>query len=103
MLYVVDVLIIARCVFRVVEFAQGRAGVLQRKEVWMYVFDGLFMFLVMLVLLLWHPSRLGYYHGKREGRGEDVEEGKKRRRRRQRRRGSSHRRTREWFEGGGVT
>ncbi|OJI88023.1 hypothetical protein ASPTUDRAFT_61421 [Aspergillus tubingensis CBS 134.48] len=101
-LYVVDMLIIARCIFRVVEFAQGRTGMLQRKEVWMYVFDGLLMFLVMAVLLLWHPSRLGYYHGKREGRGEDVEEGKKRRRRRQRRRGSSHRRTREWFEGGGV-
>ncbi|RDH32557.1 RTA1 like protein-domain-containing protein [Aspergillus welwitschiae] len=96
-LYVVDVLIIARCVFRVVEFAQGRAGVLQRKEVWMYVFDGLLMFLVMVVLLVWHPSRLGCE--KREGRGNDVEGGKKKRRRR---RSSSHRRVRGWVEGGGI-
>lgn len=66
-LYIVDILIIARCVFRIVEFAQGRTGVLQRKEVWMYVFDGLLMVLVMVVLLVWHPSRLGNSHGKEEG------------------------------------
>ncbi|GAT20943.1 RTA1 domain protein [Aspergillus luchuensis] len=51
----------------IVEFAQGRTGVLQRKEVWMYVFDGLLMVLVMVVLLVWHPSRLGNSHGKEEG------------------------------------
>ncbi|OJJ69610.1 hypothetical protein ASPBRDRAFT_157628 [Aspergillus brasiliensis CBS 101740] len=89
-LYVVDVLIIGRCVFRVVEFAQGRTGELQRKEVWMYAFDGLLMVLVMVILLFWHPSSLGYGKGVRGGG--DVEGVKMKRRRR--RRSSSHRRGR---------
>ncbi|PYH89603.1 RTA1-domain-containing protein [Aspergillus ellipticus CBS 707.79] len=57
-LYITNVLILTRCVFRVIEFAQGTNGTLQSHEIWLYIFDGLLMFLVMIILLIYHPSRL---------------------------------------------
>ncbi|PYI33261.1 RTA1-domain-containing protein [Aspergillus indologenus CBS 114.80] len=84
-LYLTNALILGRSVFRVVEFAMGRDGVLQRREVWLYVFDGGVMALAMLLLLVWHPSRLRLRRG---GRG-DVQgegEGKRRRKTRKKRR-----------------
>ncbi|RAH76588.1 RTA1-domain-containing protein [Aspergillus japonicus CBS 114.51] len=84
-LYLTNALILGRSVFRVVEFAMGRDGVLQRREVWLYVFDGGVMALVMLLLLVWHPSRLRLRGG---GRGVVRREwgGKKRRKTRKTRR-----------------
>ncbi|RAL08016.1 RTA1 domain-containing protein, partial [Aspergillus homomorphus CBS 101889] len=63
-LYVVSGCVLGRSVFRVVEFACGAEGVLQRREVWLYVLDGGLMGVVMGVLLVWHPSRM------RDGGGE---------------------------------
>ncbi|OJJ95228.1 hypothetical protein ASPACDRAFT_55273 [Aspergillus aculeatus ATCC 16872] len=66
-LYLTNGLVLGRSVFRVV---------------WLYVFDGAVMALVMLVLLVWHPSRL---RGVRRDYVRGQGGGKKRRRRRKRR------------------
>ncbi|PYI08042.1 RTA1-domain-containing protein [Aspergillus sclerotiicarbonarius CBS 121057] len=79
-LYITNGLILARSVFRVIEFAQETDGALQRREVWLYVFDGLLMFLVMVILLLYHPSRLIREGGRRKGGPKGGREKKGRRR-----------------------
>ncbi|RAL02167.1 RTA1 domain-containing protein [Aspergillus ibericus CBS 121593] len=84
-LYLTNGLILARSVYRVIEFAEGSDGALQRREVWLYVFDGLLMFLVMVVLLLYHPSRLVWVEERSGG-------GARRRGKKGRRRKSSSRR-----------
>jgi hypothetical protein len=53
---VVSALILIRCVFRLIEFAQGNAGYLISHEVYMYLLDTTMMFLVMVVMNIFHPS-----------------------------------------------
>ncbi|KAI9373390.1 RTA1 like protein-domain-containing protein [Aspergillus egyptiacus] len=55
-LYLVSVLILVRSVFRVAEYAQGREGYLQSKEVFIYVFDAALMLVCCGVLNVWHPG-----------------------------------------------
>jgi hypothetical protein len=43
------VIIILRCIFRVIEFAQGHGGYLASHEAYMYVFDTLPMFAVQVL------------------------------------------------------
>ncbi|GFF54678.1 putative RTA1 domain protein [Aspergillus lentulus] len=51
-------LIMARSVFRVVEYIQGNSGYLLRHEVFLYVFDGLLMLMQMVLFNVCHPSKL---------------------------------------------
>lgn len=57
-LYVANILIMIRSIFRTVEYAMGNNGYLLRHEVFLYVFDGLLMFAVMLLFNFIHPSEL---------------------------------------------
>ncbi|PWY90415.1 RTA1 like protein [Aspergillus sclerotioniger CBS 115572] len=54
--YLVSFLILVRSVYRLIEFAQGNSGYVISHEVFLYVFDAAMMFLVMLVMNLFHPS-----------------------------------------------
>ncbi|KAE8337175.1 hypothetical protein BDV24DRAFT_167586 [Aspergillus arachidicola] len=57
-LYVSSVLILVRSIFRLIEYAQGNAGYLISHEAFMYVFDSMLMFLTMVVMSFYHPSKL---------------------------------------------
>lgn len=65
------VVVIARCVFRVVEFAQGHSGYLASREVFVYVCDTLPM---LLVQVMFHFVRADEVFGSRSmrmGKGEE--------------------------------
>lgn len=56
-LYVAGLCILARHVDRVVEFVLGTHGFIFVHEVFLYVFDGMHMLGVMVVLAVWYPGR----------------------------------------------
>ena len=70
LLAVAAVIIIARCIFRVIEFAQGNAGYLTSHEVFMYIFDTLPMFAVQV---LFHFVRADEVFGIRVNKKLDQE------------------------------
>ncbi|KAF2675723.1 RTA1 like protein [Lentithecium fluviatile CBS 122367] len=55
MLYIVSALIMARSLFRVVEYAMGNDGYPLMNEWTLYIFDSVPMFAVMVVYYLWYP------------------------------------------------
>lgn len=57
-LYVGSVLIWVRCVFRLIEYAQGNDGYLMSHEVFLYVFDATLMCGVMVLFAVVHPSEI---------------------------------------------
>lgn len=57
-LYAVSGLIMARSIFRVIEYAMGQKGYLLSHEWTMYIFDSLLMFAVMVIWAFWHPGAL---------------------------------------------
>ncbi|KAK7609445.1 RTA1 like protein-domain-containing protein [Phyllosticta paracitricarpa] len=57
-LYAASFLIITLNAFRVIEYVQGSDGELMSKEMWIYIFDATLTFLVMLLFVIWHPSRI---------------------------------------------
>ncbi|KAF4503356.1 RTM1 [Fusarium agapanthi] len=57
-LYVSCGLVIARSVYRVIEYATGPLGILQATEIYFYIFDAGFIFLVTLLLNIFHPRQL---------------------------------------------
>ncbi|KAF5566296.1 RTM1 [Fusarium napiforme] len=57
-LYLACGLIIARSVYRVIEYAAGPLSILQGTEIYFYVFDTGFIFLVTLLLNIFHPRQL---------------------------------------------
>ncbi len=57
-LYIASVLITIRSVFRVVEYVQGNDGYLLRHEYYLYIFDSVLMFCVMVVFHVVHPSEV---------------------------------------------
>jgi hypothetical protein len=57
-LYVGNVLIFTRSVFRLIEYAQGNSGWLISHEWTLYIFDSTLMFVVLVVFNIWHPSHL---------------------------------------------
>jgi hypothetical protein len=63
-LYAANLLILIRSVFRLIEYATGNNGYLLRHEVFLYVFDGLLMLLVMTVFNIIHPSGLIFHKTK---------------------------------------
>ncbi|KAK4618612.1 uncharacterized protein CLAFUR5_11018 [Fulvia fulva] len=51
-------LIMFRSIFRVVEYLMGNNGFLLRHEYFLYIFDAVPMFLLMVLFLIIHPSQL---------------------------------------------
>ncbi|KAJ6093988.1 hypothetical protein N7467_002833 [Penicillium canescens] len=70
-LYIVSVLILVRSVFRLVEYREGYSGYIMTHEVFMYIFDGLLMWIAMIVMNIYHPAEI-LGNGKR-GQGEYSE------------------------------
>ena len=56
--YIASNLVLARCIFRLIEYIQGRDGYLMTTEWPMYVFDTLLMALVMAAFNIIHPSEV---------------------------------------------
>ena len=59
-----SVLILIRSIIRVVEYIQGTDGVILSHEVFIYVFDGLLMFFVMVIFVVVHPSEVNCLLGR---------------------------------------
>lgn len=57
-LYGASCLILVRSIFRVVEYVQGNDGYLLRHEEYLYVFDSVLMFGVMVLFNVIHPSEV---------------------------------------------
>ncbi|KAL4738374.1 putative RTA1 domain protein [Aspergillus similis] len=57
-LYAVNVLIMVRSAFRLIEYAMGNNGYLLRHEAFLYVFDGVLMLAAMILFNIIHPSSL---------------------------------------------
>ncbi|KAH8883717.1 RTA1-domain-containing protein [Thozetella sp. PMI_491] len=58
LLYATGLLIMVRSIFRAVEYLQGFDGYLLAREAYLYVFDALLMFIVMVLFNLIHPAEL---------------------------------------------
>jgi hypothetical protein len=57
-LYAASALILIRSTFRIVEYVMGQDGVLLDHEYYLYIFDSVLMFITMVILNVWHPSRI---------------------------------------------
>ena len=57
-LYVGSLLIMARAIYRIVEYSEGSSGYVVSHEVFLYVLDALFMLVVMLVFAIVHPGHI---------------------------------------------
>ena len=57
-LYITSALIFGRCIFRVVMFIQGSSGSIASSEVLFYIFDSIFVFAVMIIFNIVHPSEV---------------------------------------------
>lgn len=55
-LYAASFLIMIRSIVRVIEYVQGNDGVILRREVFLYVFDGCLMLGVLVLYNIIHPS-----------------------------------------------
>ncbi|KAL4897458.1 RTA1 like protein-domain-containing protein [Aspergillus ambiguus] len=63
-LHVSSILILIRSIFRVVEYFQGWDGYLLSTEVYIYIFDGLLMFAVLVIFVVIHPSQINCLLGR---------------------------------------
>ncbi|KAH6871495.1 RTA1 like protein-domain-containing protein [Thelonectria olida] len=69
-LYVGSILIMVRSVFRAIEYLQGFNGYLLSHEAYLYIFDAVLMFLVMVLFNGIHPAEiLTFLHENRTGYG----------------------------------
>ncbi|TDZ67347.1 Protein RTM1 [Colletotrichum trifolii] len=50
-------LILVRCIFRMVEFAEGQEGYSLQHEWMFWIFEGLLMIIALAIFCIWHPSR----------------------------------------------
>jgi hypothetical protein len=57
-LYILSVIFLVRNIVRIVEFLQGGHGFIVTHESMLYIFDGSFMFFVVLLFVFFHPGRL---------------------------------------------
>lgn len=57
-------LVLVRSIVRVVEYIQGTGGFLMSHEAFIYVFDGLLMFTLMVIFLVIHPSEVNCLLGR---------------------------------------
>jgi hypothetical protein len=67
-LYIASLLILVRCIFRLIEYAQGNDGYLISHEVFLYVFDAVLMFATMVWMAWVHPSEITALLSKGRGR-----------------------------------
>lgn len=58
-LHFTSLLILARSIFRIFEFMEGHAGKLMAVEWYLYAFDAVLMFGVMMTYNIWHSGRSG--------------------------------------------
>jgi hypothetical protein len=58
LLYLIGILILARSIFRLVEYAQGTEGYSMTHEWTLYVFDGVPMAVSAIAMLVWFPGSL---------------------------------------------
>ncbi|KAH8725632.1 RTA1 like protein-domain-containing protein [Phaeosphaeriaceae sp. PMI808] len=65
-LYLTSAIIMVRSLFRVIEYIQGNAGYLLSQEVYLYIFDALLMFTVMILFNWFHPSEITAAYEKRK-------------------------------------
>ena len=75
-LYISSALILIRSIFRVIEFLQGNAGYLFSHEVFMYVFDAILMFGVLVLFVFLHPGEIREYlerEKRASGSGSEVQ------------------------------
>lgn len=63
-LHTSSILVLVRSVVRVVEYVEGTDGFLMSNEVFIYVFDGLLMFVLMVIFVLIHPSEVNCLLGR---------------------------------------
>ncbi|KAL2864920.1 RTA1 domain-containing protein [Aspergillus lucknowensis] len=63
-LYGSSILILIRSIFRVVEYLQGWDGYLLRNETFIYVFDAVLMWLVLVTFVVVHPSEVNCLLGR---------------------------------------
>ncbi|RYP80323.1 hypothetical protein DL770_006270 [Monosporascus sp. CRB-9-2] len=61
-LYVGSLLIMVRSIFRAVEYLQGFNGYLLSHEAYLYIFDAILMFLVMVLFNYVHPDEISALH-----------------------------------------
>ncbi|WKT51449.1 RTA-like protein [Fusarium oxysporum f. sp. vasinfectum] len=57
-LYIGSLLIMVRSVFRAIEYLQGFNGYLLKHEMYLYIFDAVLMFLVMVLFSWVHPAEI---------------------------------------------
>lgn len=57
-LYIASGLIMVRSIYRLLEYVQGKEGVLQSKEAYIYVLDAALMFVVAAIFNAFHPSQI---------------------------------------------
>ncbi|KAJ5703260.1 hypothetical protein N7493_011649 [Penicillium malachiteum] len=57
-LYFASVLIMIRCLYRVIEYIQGSTGFLQSHEYFAYIFDACLMMFVTGIFVVFHPSQI---------------------------------------------
>lgn len=57
-LYGGSLLILIRCVFRLIEYVQGGGGSLMSHEVFLYIFDSVLMWSTMVIFAVVHPSEI---------------------------------------------
>ncbi|CAF3543007.1 hypothetical protein SNK03_013179 [Fusarium graminearum] len=69
-LYIGSLFIMVRSLFRAVEYIQGNSGFLLKHEIYLYIFDALLMFLVMVLFNWFHPSEItAILDERRSGKG----------------------------------
>jgi hypothetical protein len=72
-LYAVSILILIRCIFRAIEYIQGWDGSLQSVEYWLYIFDSTLMIISVILLNIYHPSRIISARNKAIDSGEELQ------------------------------
>ncbi|KAJ5201504.1 RTA-like protein [Penicillium cinerascens] len=65
-LHTSSILVLVRSVVRVVEYIEGTDGFLMSNEVFIYVFDGLLVFVLMVIFVVIHPSEVNCLLGRGE-------------------------------------
>lgn len=57
-LYIVSILIFVRSIVRAVEYLQGYGGYIMRHPIFLFIFDGLAMWLAVFTMNLIHPNEV---------------------------------------------